>query len=113
MSELRFYLDENIDIAVTEQLIRWGIDAVSVHSLELQGETDENHLENATEMGRMLVTHDQDFLRMSAESTDHVGIAFAQQYQATVGGWVRALRALHARLSAEDAEGQLVFLPLK
>jgi predicted nuclease of predicted toxin-antitoxin system len=63
LSEIRFYLDENIDKAVTEQLIRWGIDAVSVHTLELEGDSDKNHLQRATEMERVLCTHDQDFTR--------------------------------------------------
>jgi predicted nuclease of predicted toxin-antitoxin system len=113
LTELKFYLDENIDKAVTEQLIRWGIDAVSVHTLEVLGDADINHLQRAAQMGRTLCTHDQDFTRLATETTDHAGIVFAQQFQASVGGWVRALRALHARMNAEEARGQLIFLSLK
>jgi predicted nuclease of predicted toxin-antitoxin system len=113
LSEIRFYLDENIDKAVTEQLLRWGIDAVSVHTLELRGDSDINHLQRATDMGRALCTHDQDFTRLAAENTEHAGIVFAQQYQASVGGWVRSLRALHARMSAEEIRGMLIFVSLK
>ncbi|MBZ0279133.1 MAG: DUF5615 family PIN-like protein [Anaerolineae bacterium] len=113
MSEIKFYLDENIDKAVTDQLIRWGIDAVSVHTLESQGDADPDHLQRATEMGRVLCTHDQDFTRLAVEITDHAGIVFAQHYGASIGGWVRALRALHMRLTAEEAKGQLIFISLK
>lgn len=113
MSDIRFYLDENIDKAVAEQLVRWGIDAVSVHTSNLHGESDINHLKNAAEMGRMLCTHDQDFLQIAGENTDHAGIAFAQHYQASVGGWVRALRTLHTRMTAEEVQGMLIFLSLK
>jgi hypothetical protein len=41
---------------------------------------------------------------------EHAGIIFAQQQKATIGGWVREIRALHARLHAEDVVGQVVFL---
>jgi uncharacterized protein with PIN domain len=113
LSEIRYYLDENVDKAVAEQLILSGIDAVSVHSLELRGESDEDHLKNATEQERVLCTHDQDFLRMANEIYDHAGIAYAPHYQASVGGWVRALRSLHAKMTAEEVQGMVVFLSLK
>jgi hypothetical protein len=112
LSELRFYLDENVPLVVAEQLARSGIDAVSVHSLDRLGDTDEDHLQRATAMGRMLCTHDQDFLRITATGIEHAGIAFADQYNATIGGWVRGLRALHARMSAEEAVRHVEFLPM-
>jgi hypothetical protein len=113
LSEIKFYLDENIDKSVTEQLLLWGVDAVSVHSLDLRGETDVNHLQRAFEMGRVLCTHDQDFIRLATETTSHAGIAFAQHYQASIGGWVRALRSLHAQSTAEQLQGNLIFVSLK
>lgn len=64
-------------------------------------------------MGRVLCTHDQDFLRMNAEGVEHVGIAFAQGSEATIGGWVRALRALHSEKTAEEMRGQVKFLSMK
>lgn len=113
MSEIRFYLDENIDKSVAEQLRYWGVDAVSVHDLELQGDDDENHLQRATEMGRVLCTHDTDFIRLAGETTEHTGIIFAPHYQANIGGWVRALRAIHARKTVDDLKGLLTYVSLK
>lgn len=113
MSELRFYLDENVSPVVTEQLILSGIDVVSAHSLGKLGDEAPSHLQRATAMRRMLCTHDQDFLRMAVEEVDHAGIAFARHYNATIGGWVRALRALHAKISAEEAMGRVMFLSLR
>ena len=66
MTQLRFYLDENISKTVAEQLSYHKIDAVSVHGLELLGDSDINHLRRATEMGRMLCTHDEDFFALVA-----------------------------------------------
>ena len=68
------------------------------------------HLERATEMGRVLCSYDADFLRLARTFTDHAGIVYAQQKKASIGGWVRELRALHARLTAEEVQGQVIFL---
>ena len=98
---------------VADQLVLHGIDAVSARNLGKLGDDDQNHLQQANEMGRVLCTHDQDFLRMATHGIDHSGVVFAQQQQASIGGWVRALRALHARMQAEDARGQVIFLSLQ
>ena len=74
MTELRFYFDENIDPAVTTQLVQRGIDAVSVHSLDLTGDTDVNHLQRATEMDRVLCTYDTDFFHLNNAGNEHAGI---------------------------------------
>lgn len=110
MSEIRFYLDENVPTEVGRQLSLSGIDAVTVRELGELGSDDPSHLRRATELARMLCTHDQDFLRLAAEGAEHAGIAFSPQYQASIGGWVRELRALHARLDAVQVRNRVFFL---
>jgi predicted nuclease of predicted toxin-antitoxin system len=112
VSELRFYLDENVPTEIARQLFLSGIDAISVRDLGLLGHPDCDHLQRATELGRVLCTHDQDFLRLAAEEVEHAGIAFAQQDRASIREWVRALRALHARCDSERARNQVFFLSL-
>jgi hypothetical protein len=113
LSEIRFYLDENVPTAVTEQLVLSGIDAISVRSIEQLSDSNINHLQRATDQKRMLCTHDQDFLILHQENSDHAGIAFALAYGATIGGWVKALRKLHATMTDEQVIGQVVYLTLK
>lgn len=110
MSQIRFYLDENVPTEVARQLHRSGIEAVSVRDLGTLGEEDRNHLLRAAKEGRVLCTHDTDFLELAAEGAEHAGIAFAAQYRANIGGWVRALRTLHARVEAEEARNRVFFL---
>lgn len=110
MSELRFYLDENVPTEVARQLRAAGIDTVSTRDLEVLGDDDPSHLARATALGRVLCTHDQDFLRLAAEGWQHTGIAFVPQAGASIGGWVRALRALHARFEAEQLRDRVTFL---
>lgn len=113
MTEIRFYLDENMSPEIAVQLVNGGIDAITVRDLELLGDSDPNHLSLATEMGRVLCTQDQDFLRLSAEGIEHAGIAFGEQYGATLGGWVKALRKLHTRKTADDMQNHIEFLSVK
>jgi predicted nuclease of predicted toxin-antitoxin system len=65
MADVRFYLDENVQIIDAQQLILRGIDVVTVRSLELLGDEDENHLVRATSMGRVLCTHDTDYYELA------------------------------------------------
>jgi hypothetical protein len=111
LSELRFYLDENIPTEVAIQLRRSGIDAVSARDQGQLGATDFSHLKRATDLGRVLCTHDQDFLRLAVEGVEHAGIAFSLQATSSIGSWVRALRSLHTRLGPDDARNQVFFLP--
>jgi predicted nuclease of predicted toxin-antitoxin system len=112
-NELRFYFDESVELAVSEQLAAGGLDVVSAHSLNLLGDADRNHLERATEMGRTLCTYDADFLRLANTGAKHAGIIYAHQQKASIGGWVREIRALHARRKAEDLTDQVVFLSMR
>lgn len=112
-SDLRYYFDESVELAVSEQLVAGGLDVVSAHSLALLGDDDRNHLQRATDMGRVLSTYDADFLRLASEGIEHTGIIFAQQKKASIGGWVREIRALHARLKAVDMVNRVVFLSLR
>jgi predicted nuclease of predicted toxin-antitoxin system len=113
LSDLRFYFDESVELAVSVQLAAGGLDVVSAYSIGKLGDADPTHLERATALGRVLCTYDNDFLRLARAGAQHAGIIFAQQEKASIGGWVRELHALHARLSAEDAAGQIIFLSMR
>jgi hypothetical protein len=110
MTTLRFYLDENVDPEVAEQLIQKGIEAISTRSLGKLGDSDVNHLQRATEMGFVLCTHDADFLRMNAQGVDHSGIVFSSHDESTIGGWVRELQTIHSEMTAEAMKMQVKFI---
>ena len=112
MSELQFYLDENVPTEIARQLRLSGIDTVSARDLGQLGGSDPDHLRRATSMGRVLCTHDQDFLRLAAEGAEHAGIAFSPQNRVSIGGWVRNLRALHGRYESSQVKNKVFFLSL-
>lgn len=57
-------MDEHIAKAVTEGLRRRGVDVVTVQELGSYAAEDQQHLERATQEGRVVVTQDTDFLRL-------------------------------------------------
>ncbi len=110
MNELRFYFDESVELAVSEQISRLGIDVVSAHSLDRLSDTDAEHLQRATEMGRVFCTYDDDFLVLAQSGVEHAGILFATQDRRSIGDWVREVRFLHATLTSDEAQGQILFV---
>lgn len=94
--EIRFYLDENMPVVISTQLIRRGIDVVTVRDLGLLGDSDISHLDRATKMGRVLCTHDTDYVDLAGQEVHHAGIILGQQHRHTIGDWVRFLTLVFA-----------------
>jgi hypothetical protein len=109
-SAIRLYFDENVQIAVAEQMNARGIDSVTVRDLNLLGDEDIHHLERATGMGRVLCTYDQDFLRLHAEGMPHAGIVFGFNDHTTYDDWIRGLELLCGVLTAEEMHSQIEYL---
>ena len=110
MAALRFYLDENIPVAIAEQLKRRGIDVVTVRDLELLGEEDMNHLERAAAMGYVLCTHDADNVRLATSGIEHAGIIIGQQEKHWIGERVKGLTLYHTVYTAEEMKNRLEYL---
>ncbi|MDF5715090.1 MAG: DUF5615 family PIN-like protein [Rhizonema sp. NSF051] len=73
-SRIRFHLDENIDSDVAKALRRQEIDVTTTVSMRLIGQPDEVRLAFACNQGRVIITHDTDFLKLASQTTDHWGI---------------------------------------
>lgn len=63
-TEIRFHLDENVHGAVGNGLRLRGIDVSTTQDAQLPGASDEEHLSFARSEHRVIVTHDDDFLRL-------------------------------------------------
>ncbi len=107
---VRFYLDENVPIAVAEQLFRRGIDAVTVRDLGLLGQSDIDHMALANSTGRVLCTHDSDYLDMARAGLSHCGIVFGQQHKHGVGNWVGFLELVYSIYDADEMNGRIEYL---
>lgn len=113
MTEFRFYFDENVDPEISRQLRYHGFDAISIRDLHLQGDSDRNQLQRATELGRILCTYDTDFFYLNAEGIPHGGVIFTQQRGAAIGGWVRAITEFVDETNLDNIPGQVFFVNVK
>jgi predicted nuclease of predicted toxin-antitoxin system len=73
---IRFHLNEHVDPAIATALRRAGIDVTTTTEAGLRTKDDEAHLRFARAEGRVIVTRDQDFLRLASGTLDHPGIVF-------------------------------------
>jgi predicted nuclease of predicted toxin-antitoxin system len=88
---IAFHLDENVHVVLAEALRRRGIDVTTAADAVLVGATDAEHLEFARGQGRIVVTHDADFLRLHAKGAEHAGIAFCHAGKYSLRQRVRVL----------------------
>ena len=107
---IRFHLDENVHAAVADALRRRGIDVTTPSNSGLVGATDEQHLAFARKEGRIVVTHDADFLRLHAQDAEHAGIAFCHARKCTLGELIRALSALSISTTPEALVNKVEYL---
>jgi hypothetical protein len=105
----RFHLDENVEAAVAAALASRGYDVTTTASAGLLKATDEQHLAFAAREGRVLVTHDADFLRLHAAGADHVGIAYCLPHR-SLGEIVRGLVLIAECLSYDEMRNHVEFL---
>ena len=109
MAKPGVYTDEHISKAVVAALRTNGVDVLTVPEAGSLGASDEEHLQRATADGRVLVTHDRDFLRLAAAGTHHAGIAYGSQNR-TIGELVRGLMLIHQVLSTDEMTDHLEHL---
>ncbi|MBI3979181.1 MAG: DUF5615 family PIN-like protein [Chloroflexi bacterium] len=109
MVRVRFQLDEHVPHAVAEALRRRGIDVLTAAEAGRLGAPDPELRAHASAAGRVLVTHDADFLRQHQQH-QHAGIAYCQQGARTIGELVAGLVLIYEVLESEEMVGRLEFL---
>ena len=109
-NKLRFYLDENMDPEISEQLRRRGIDAFSARDVSLLEVSDDVQLRYASSHGRVLCTKDSDFANPANWDVEHDGIAYFPDRNVSIGYAVNALQELHRNETAESMANRLVYL---
>lgn len=107
---IRFHLDEHIPASIAAGLRRRGIDVTTCSEAGLIAAEDSSQLSFAAAAGRVLVSHDTDFLRLHAEGVVHAGIAYCQQGALPIGELLRSLILIHDLLSADEMAGKVEFL---
>ncbi len=109
-SRVRFHLDENVDPAIALGLRRRGIDVTTTPEEGLRQSSDERQLDFAMQAGRILVTHDDDFLALANAGVPHAGIAYCHSEMRSIGQIVGGLLLIWDCLSPEEMQNHVEFL---
>jgi predicted nuclease of predicted toxin-antitoxin system len=79
--EIRLHLDESVTSALAAPLRGRGISVTTSADAALIGATDEQQFAFSTAEDRVLITHDDDFLRLQHTGVHHVGIGYCHPNQ--------------------------------
>lgn len=109
-ARVKFHLDEHVASAVASGLQRRGFEVTTTAQVDLMGASDEEQLSFAMSEGRVLVTHDSDFVELHHQGMHHAGIAFCRQRSRSAGDILRALILIGEVLSGEEMEDHLEYL---
>lgn len=106
---VKFYTDEHVARAVTRGLRERGVDVLTAVQAGLMSATDEQHLQRALQESRVVVTQDDDFLRLHAAGVEHSGIAYAPQ-GTPIGRLIRGLMLIWQVLDADEMRNHVEYL---
>jgi hypothetical protein len=107
---IRFHLDESCDPKVALGLRQQGIDVTTAPQAALLRAQDQGHVDYALASGRMIITLDQDFLRMNAEGIAHAGVAYCKQGTRTIREIIDGLVLIWEVYEPEELVGRVEFL---
>jgi uncharacterized protein with PIN domain len=110
MDQIRFHLDENVDPAIANGLRRRGLDASTSQETGLLEAPDEEQLAYALNEGRVLVTHDEDFLTMAKLGVKHAGIAYCHSELRSIGQIISGLLLIYEYMTPDDMRNHVEFL---
>ena len=107
---IRFHLDEHLANLVANALRQYGFDVTTPNDVALLSADDHGHLVFAQSEGRVMVTHDDDFLRLHADGVEHAGIVFCHATKYTASQLQFMLRLLGECFTEEEMRGHVVYL---
>ena len=109
-ARIKYHLDEHIDPDIAKALLRHGIDVTTTLDAGLRGGTDRQHWQYARQSGRVIVTHDPDFLRLAKQNVQHCGIVFCPMGSMSIGTIVRRLILFWELLDPKEVAGRVEYL---
>ena len=104
-----FYLDEHIPSAVAEGLRQRGVGVRTLVEADRLRARDDEHLAHARKEGLVLVTHDDDVLRLAGEGAPHAGIVYVPRRR-SIGNIVRGLVRIARASSRKGLRKKIKFL---
>ena len=110
MSDIRFYLDENIANAVAEGLRHRDIDVVTTHEAGNRGISDREQLFYAYGEERVMVTQDDDLLKLASTGIKHFGLVYYHPQKRTIKQILRGLVLIYQVLEADEMRDHIEYI---
>jgi hypothetical protein len=113
---LAFYLDHHVPAAIAAGLRQLQIDVLTVAEDGKAEWDDDQLLERALELGRIVFTQDRDFLVLAARwqqgRREFAGMVYGHQLRVTLGGAVRDIALIASVMTGAEMRNRVEFLPL-
>ena len=113
---IALYFDVHIPKAIADGLRLRNVDVLTAQEDRLTRAPDSELLSRATEIERVLFTHDEDFLAETSNRQQAVvhfaGVIYARPLKIAIGDCVRDLELLAKAGEPADFADRVVFLPL-
>lgn len=110
-------MDVHVPRAVTTALRLRSVDVLTAQADGGAQLDDDRLLQRATELGRILVSQDEDLLREAArrlsEGEPFSGVVYAHQLRVTIGGMVEDLELISTATSNDEWSGRIEYLPIR
>jgi hypothetical protein len=104
---IRFHLDENCDAAIAVGLRLHGVDVTTTAAVGLGGALDEEHVAFGLAEGRVIFTHDSDFVALHHAGVRHAGISYCHQQRDSLGEVIRRLVLIWGVYEADEFRDHL------
>ena len=113
---IKYYMDVHVPSAITEGLRRRGIDVLTSQEDKTRQVDDEALLTRATELGRTLISQDQDLLCIASvwqeRGRTFAGVVFSPQQGTSIGRSVSDLELLAQCCTPDELQDRVIFVPL-
>ena len=114
---LAVYMDVHVPAAITAGLRRRGIDVLTSQEEGTDQWPDDRLVEQATTLGRVLFSQDDDMLRIASDwqrqGKVFRGVIYAHQLSAGIGELVRDLELVLTCCTEDELANRVTYLPLK
>lgn len=112
----RFYFDHHVEESIVDALRSRGVDCLLTREEGRERASDENLLQRATDLGRVMVSSDEDMLiitsRWLANGKHFAGLVYLRQLAISVGQAVAELEMIAlASLPGENVD-QVIYVPM-
>ena len=111
-----YYTDIDVRGAIVSGLLRRGIDVFRAQDDGYDGRSDSDIMDRATELGRVLISQDDDMLNEADQrlqsGIDFSGLVYAKKKRVSIGQGIEDAEYLAQAGLPEDFRNRVYYLPL-